>query len=172
MKSILLCIIAYLSCTTNITSVVAKNADYPKTIDEKRADEIGSVLGGEGIIFSPTKIKNESTKALIGSVNKYLWQSSIEILNFVPLASVDSNGGVIITEWYSPKHDPQSSFKINVLIKDTIIGPDAIEVKVFVKSLKNGHWIQSDQKSNLDSILEDKILRRARELYIGSERKE
>jgi hypothetical protein len=147
--------------------------DYPKTKEEREMDEMGSVLGGEGITFRPSKSKNESTRTQIGfAVNKYLWQAALNVLSFSPLNSVDSNGGVIITDWYSPKDNPQFSFKIHVFIKANVISPDAIEVRVFERVLKNNNWQQTDSKSNLSYTLEDKILRKARELYIQSERSE
>ena len=149
-------------------SNVFAHDNYPQTREERKNEEIGSMVGGGGIIFSPSKTKNESTKKQISSVNQYLWQASIEILDFAPLASVDSNSGVIITDWYSPKDTPQFSFKINIVIKDDVISPNAIKVKIFKKLLKNNHWQEIDNDCKLGFIIEDKILRRARELYINS----
>lgn len=150
---------------------VFAESNYPKTKEERKNDEMGSILQGSGIIFTPGKNKNESTKQQLHSVNKYLWQASIEILNFAPLASVDSNSGVIITDWYSPKDNPKYSFKINVIIKEDVISPNAITVKIFKKLLKNNTWQEIDQESKLAIIIEDKILRKARELYINANRK-
>ncbi|WPY01317.1 DUF3576 domain-containing protein [Candidatus Trichorickettsia mobilis] len=172
MKNISYCLLIIFFICSFANNLLATNDNYPKTREERKAEEMGSMLGGDGIVFAPGKIKNESTKNSVGSVNKYLWQAAIETLNFAPLAAIDSTGGVIITEWYSPKNKPQFSFKINLFIKDTVISPDAIEVKVFSKTLKNGNWTQNDKPSDLAPVLEDKILRRARELYIQSERKE
>jgi hypothetical protein len=159
----------------SISSSMAANSlaerDYPKTKQEREVDSMGSILGGEGVIFKPGKVKNETTKTQLGfSINKYLWQAAIETLNFAPLGSIDSNSGVIITDWYSPKNKPGFSFKINIFIRDNVISPEAIEVKLFQRVLKNNSWQPVDQPSNLPTILEDKILRRARELYIKSER--
>lgn len=146
-------------------------SDYPKTKEEREIDEMGSIIGGEGITFRPSKNKNESTKTQIDfAVNKYLWQAALEVLSFSPLNSVDSSGGVIITDWYSPKDRRQFSFKIHVFIKANVISPDAIEVKVFERVLRNNDWHYTDSKSNLSNIIEDKILRKAREIYIQSNR--
>ncbi len=142
--------------------------DYPKSEQEQKWDEVGSIAGEEGLVFRPGRIKNESTKAAGCSINKYLWQASINTLSVIPLASADSNGGVIITEWYSPPATPNFRFKINIFIKDDVIHPDAIEVKVFEEVLKNKQWVMNENTSNLAITLEDKILRRAREIYINS----
>ncbi|MGX6960282.1 MAG: DUF3576 domain-containing protein [Rickettsia endosymbiont of Pentastiridius leporinus] len=144
---------------------------YPKTQEEQKWEEVGSIAGEEGLVFRPGRVKNDSTKAVGCSVNKYLWQAAVETLSFTPLASTDSNGGVIITEWYSPRSKTNFRFKINVFIKDDTIHPDSIEVKVFEEVLKNKQWVLNENTSNLAIILEDKILRRAREIYINTDRK-
>lgn len=160
-----------------ITSTIALQANfadddkYPKTVQERKAEEMGSILGGEGITFSPSKIKNDSTRSGTHNVNKYLWQAAINVVNFAPLQSSDNAGGVIITDWYSPKNKPNYSFKINVFIRDNVISPDSIEIKVFERTLKNGQWLQADKTSDLAIALENKILRLARELYIQDTKK-
>lgn len=165
---ILLTITAF---SVSAISASSRNDDdqYPKTRDDRKDDEIGSMLGGEGLIFTPGKIKNESTKQTIGTgVNKYLWQAALQVLDFAPLSHTDSNGGVIITDWYSPKTNQNFSYKINVLIKDNVINPEAIEVKVFEKKREKGNWVETNRPSEMANILEEKIIRRAREIYIQS----
>lgn len=137
-------------------------------------DEMGSIAGGEGIVFRPGKVRNESTKASVnnvGKVNKYLYQATLDVLETVPLASADSTGGVIVTEWYSTGSSSNTQFKVNVFIKDDIISAEALEVKAFERAKRNGKWSEDYKKSPMSIVLEDKILRRARELYISSGRK-
>jgi Domain of unknown function (DUF3576) len=152
-------------------SVIARDSNYPESEQERQMEEMGSIVGGEGLIFRPGRIKNESTKTEIGNINKYLWQASIETLSFVPLASSDSIGGVIITEWYSPKGKADFRFKINIFIKDNVISPDAIQVRIFEQTLKNGNWLDNHTAPDLVNNIEDKILRKARELYISAGKK-
>ncbi len=147
---------------------------YPKTREERRDEELGSILGGKGITFSPSKIRNESTKNIKETetgaehINSYLWHATLEVIDFAPLNSVDSNGGVIITDWYAPKGNPKVNYKINVIIKDNIISPEALEVKVFAKAAEHNKVSTAEDKNMkvFASSLEDKILRKARELYI------
>ena len=40
-------------------------------------------------------------------VNAYLWRASLDTLSFMPLVQTDSNGGVIVTDWFvPPEHGP------------------------------------------------------------------
>ncbi len=153
------------------TLAIARDSNYPESEQERQMEEMGSIVGGEGLIFRPGRIKNESTKTEIGNINKYLLQASIETLSFVPLASSDSIGGVIITEWYSPKGKSDFRFKINIFIKDNVISPDAIQVRIFEQTLKNGNWLDNHTAPDLVNNIEDKILRKARELYISAGKK-
>lgn len=146
---------------------LAVNEDYPEVEAISKMEEMGSIVGEEGLVFRPGRIKNESTKTQEIKINSYLWKASIETLSNTPLASVDSYGGVIITDWHSPNNKPNFRFKISVFIKDNVISPDAVEVKIFEQILKNDNWVNTTNSPNLALSLEDKILRRARELYIG-----
>ncbi len=145
-------------------------SDYPQSQVEREMDEMGSLLGGEGIIFRPGKERSNATKAKIGNVNKYLFQASIEILKFAPLASADSKGGTIITEWYTPKDQKNTQFKVTVYIKDDLITPEGLEVIAFERKKVDGKWSQDHQSSPIAKVLEDKIIRKARDLYLQSAR--
>ena len=95
-----------------ITSALADNDDYPKSELEREMDDIGSLVGGEGLVFRPGKEKSTATRATTGkmnNINKHLYEAAIDVLKFAPLASADSNGGTIITEWYSPKNQKNTS---------------------------------------------------------------
>jgi hypothetical protein len=145
-------------------------SDYPQTQIEREMEEMGSLLGGEGVVFRPGKERSSATKVKIGNVNKYLFQSSIEVLKFAPLASADSKGGTIVTEWYSPKDQKNTQFKVTVYIKDDLITPEGLEVIAFERKKEKGKWSEDHQSSPIAKILEDKIIRKARDLYLQSAR--
>jgi hypothetical protein len=64
-------------------------------------------------------------------VNSFLWRASLDTLNFMPLASADPFGGVIITDWYSDPTTPAERFKATVYILDTRLRADALNVSIF-----------------------------------------
>ena len=138
--------------------------DYPTSALEKEMEDMGSLLGGEGVVFRPGKEKSTATKATIGNINKYLYQASIDVLKFAPLASADIRGGTIITEWYSPSDQKNTQFKVTVYIKDKLITPEALDVVAFQRKKHNGTWSEHES-SPIALVLEDKILRKACDLY-------
>jgi hypothetical protein len=145
-------------------------SEYPKSKLEREMDDMGSILGGEGVVFRPRKEKSTSTKAQIGNVNKYLFQASLEVLKFAPLASADSQSGTIITEWYDHQEQKDTQFKVMVYIKDDTISPEGLEVIAFERTKSKNQMPKSKRTSAISSVLEDKIIRRARALYLKSSR--
>ncbi len=103
-----------------------------------------------------------------GSVNPYLWQASLESLDFMPLAQTDSGGGVIITDWYAPPETPDERFKITVYILDTALRADALKVAVFRQVDSDKGWADAPVVEGTAAGLEDNILTRARELRLAT----
>lgn len=149
-----------------IQPALARKDDYPKTLQERKIEEMGSVVGGEGLVFTPSKIKKESTKATVenSAVNKYLWKAALETLKDMPLMNADAANGLVLTDWHSSKDMPGFSYKVEVFVKDDVISPEALEVKVFEKAGNK----EPREAGDLKASFEDRILRKARELYIMS----
>ena len=70
-------------------------------------------------------------------VNSYLWRASLETLSFMPLVQTDSNGGVIVTDWYT---NPNS--QVN----------------------QGGQWVDAPLQAATVQKLEEIILTKARDL--------
>lgn len=99
------------------------------------------------------------------SVNPYLWQATLDKLSFMPLASSDAKGGVIITDWKSMSGVPDEQFKVNVAIYTRELRVDGLKVEVFARKFVDGKWTDAHNNSRLASELEKAILYRARELF-------
>jgi hypothetical protein len=103
------------------------------------------------------------------AVNSYLWHASLDTVSFMPLASADPFGGVIITDWYSPAESQNERFKLNVLILGRELRADAVRCTVFrQKRDASGQWVDApvDVKTGVD--LENAILTRARQMRLAS----
>ncbi|HVU21699.1 MAG TPA: DUF3576 domain-containing protein [Rhizomicrobium sp.] len=101
-------------------------------------------------------------------VNSYLWHATLDTLSFMPLASADPFGGVIITDWYSPPTTPNERIKVTVYILDQHLRADGIKIAVFRQTRSNEGWADSPVSSDTASKLEDSILTRARELRLAT----
>lgn len=100
--------------------------------------------------------------------NPYLWQASLESLDFMPLAQTDSQGGVIISDWYAPPETPDERFKVTVYILDPALRADALKVSVFRQTRGKVDWVDAEVDKTTATGLEDNILKRARELRLAN----
>jgi hypothetical protein len=102
-------------------------------------------------------------------VNSYLWRASLDTLAFMPLASADPYGGVIITDWYANPEAPNERFKAQVYILDTRLRADGLNVTVY-KQLRNpdGQWVDSPVAGETATLIENSILTRARQLRLSN----
>lgn len=106
-------------------------------------------------------------EAAIG-VNSFLWRATLDTLNFMPLASADPFGGVIITDWHSDAGAPNERFKATVYILDTRLRADALNVSLFRQTQVDGAWVDASVDPETAIQIENAILRRARELRLST----
>lgn len=101
-------------------------------------------------------------------VNSFLWRASLDTLNFMPLASEDPYGGVIITDWYTDPQRPAERFKATVYILDTRLRADALNVSIFREINQGGAWTSANVDPATAIQIENAILTRARQLRLST----
>jgi hypothetical protein len=139
----------------------AEKTDIDKYNDEKVTPVTTDQAKKKGIVLIDDNGKLgdlfKSGVDEIGSVNKYLWQASIEVLNFLPINSADPFSGIIV---FGKGKAPGSkqSYDATVYISDPAL--DARSLSVTVRS-SNG-TISSEAKNEIELA----ILSRARQLRL------
>jgi hypothetical protein len=150
-------------------SDIKSDPTYPESEDLQNryyGKNSEGLFGANGLLIYGKK--DEQGGVGIG-VNSFLWRASLDTLSFMPLASADPFGGVIITDWYSPPETPDSRFKANVFILDRQLRADGIRVTLFQQRRDaNGAWVDAEVNRKTATDLEDAILTRARQLRIAS----
>lgn len=101
-------------------------------------------------------------------VNSYLWRATLDSLSFMPLTQTDSNGGVILTDWYVNPQNPNERMKLNVSILDQDLRADALRVAASRQVRGSGTWIDAPVKAATTQKLEQIILTKARDLRRGA----
>ena len=129
-----------------------------------------TVFGSGGLdIFGNSKRDQGGGGAPGVAVNSFLWRASLDTISFMPLASADPFGGVIITDWYVLPEMPAERFKMNIYILDRQLRSDGVRVSVFRQSRgREGDWVDLDMKSETATNLENQILTRARQLRLSA----
>jgi hypothetical protein len=97
-------------------------------------------------------------------VNAYLWRAALDTLSFAPMAQVDSNGGVIVTDWYTNPNSPSERVKLTATILDRDLRADALRVAGSRQVFQNGQWVNATMSAATVQKLEEIILTRARDL--------
>ncbi len=97
-------------------------------------------------------------------VNAYLWRGAIDTLSFMPFASADPIGGIIITDWYQPPTTSGERFKATAYILGKQLRSDAIRVAIFRQTQQDGQWVDALVAPNTAPEITNKILARARQL--------
>lgn len=143
----------------------------PGTPDDMKFEKYGKITedGGALTLFDSGSKKRGA--AMLG-VNTYLWRAALDTINFMPIQTADSNGGVITTDWYSAPNAPTERVRLNVLIKDQTLRADGVKVTVFRQTLtsgKGGDWRDAEVNPATARQLEDTILQRARQLRLEQE---
>ncbi len=101
-------------------------------------------------------------------VNSYLWRASLDTLSFMPLLQTDSNGGVIVTDWYVNPQTPSERMKVTISILDQDLRADALRVAALREVNQNGQWVSAPVQASTTQKLEDIILTKARDLRRAS----
>ena len=82
-------------------------------------------------------------------------------VNFMPLASVDSDSGIIITEWYNISDD-ETRVKINIQILNDEMMDDSISVQLFRQKFDGSKWVDQGNDSAMADKIKFSILEEAR----------
>ena len=91
-----------------------------------------------------------------------LWRASLDTIDFMPLASANYSGGIIITDWYSAGQNTNESIKISIRFLTNEVRSDALDIKIFYKRCgQNDNCQISEKKGSLVVELNKKILSRA-----------
>ena len=108
-----------------------KKVDQRKRPDGAFAKARQNVEEGKGITLGGLVKRNGSTNYEFSTSNP-MWRVSLEILDFLPLSTVDYSGGMIITDWYSESNSDES-IKITIRFLSNEIRPDNLKIIVHKK---------------------------------------
>jgi len=128
----------------------------------------GSLFGEAGLnLFGTSRNGQRDGPSGIG-VNAFLWRATLDTVSFMPLASADPFGGVVLTDWYQPPAAGPERFKVSAFILGQQLRSDAVRVSVFRQVQRGNAWVDAPVAVQTGADLEDRILARARELRIQS----
>lgn len=106
-------------------------------------------------------LRNQGAPENVGSVNKYIWNASLEVLSFLPVQSVDPFTGVIVTGFGTPPGGGRA-YRATILVDDPALDARSLNLSLATRS----------GPADADTVraVEDAILTRARQLRQADDR--
>ena len=121
-----------------------------KNLEEGRGFKLNDITKKRGGVFE------------FASSNE-LWRASLDVVDFMPLTSVNYSCGIIITDWYLNDKNQNESIKITIRFLTNEIRSDALKIKVFTRrceaSLINCKYLENNDV--LVNELKKEILKKA-----------
>ena len=121
-------------------------------------------IGGDGGASQAARVDMPARQTMTIGVNAFLWRAALDTLSFAPIAQTDSNGGVIVTDWYANPQNPSERVKLTVTVLDRDLRADALRVAAARQTMQNGQWVDAPVTAATVQRLEEIILTRARDL--------
>ena len=147
----------------SLSACGSSKSTFQKSPDVSRGEAEGR--GGLGLnLFANTKADGSEGAV---AVNAFLWRASLDTVAFMPVASADPFGGVIITDWYAPPETPDERFKVNVYVLGRALRADGLKISVFRQTKDSaGRWTDATVAAEVPTEFEDAVLTRARQLRL------
>ena len=149
----------------------------PKKVDTRKVPIKGSdrsrqnIEEGTGGVSLKNVLKRGGTNFEFSSSNP-MWRASLEILDFLPLSTVDYSGGMIVSDWYSGE-SLNESIKISIRFLSNEVRSDSLKIIVHKKKCSGNQVckIALLNNSKISQELRGTILTKAAELEKESKNK-
>ena len=142
----------------------------PEKVDTREVPIKGSdrarknIDEGGGVSLKNVLNKRGGTNFEFSSSNP-MWRASLEILDFLPLSTVDYSGGMIVSDWYTGDSSNEA-IKISIRFLSNEIRSDSLKIVVHKKKCSQDQTCKTQllNNSKISEELRVTILRKAAEL--------
>ena len=91
-----------------------------------------NVAEGRGVTLGQAIGRSGNTNYEFSTSNP-MWRATLDILDFLPLSTVDYSGGVIISDWYTDNSNKDQALKVTVRFLSNTVQTNSIKVTVHRK---------------------------------------
>ena len=146
---------------TSCKGLIENRGDARKSPPDPRERVKRNIEEGRGFSLMGSVTGRNSGTFDFASSNE-LWRASLDTIDFMPLASANYSGGIIITDWYSSENNLEESLKISIRFLTNEVRSDALDIKIFYKKCaQNDNCAVSEKSGQLVTELTKKILSKA-----------
>ena len=132
-----------------------------KNIEEGRGVSAGDLFGGK-----------KGTNYEFSTSNP-LWRATFDVIDFMPLVTVDYSGGMIITDWYTDSNTTNDSLKFTIRFLSNQIRADSLKIIIHKKTCKSQEncIITKIASNKLEDTIRSDIIKKAALLNAESKKK-
>ena len=132
-----------------------------KNIEEGRGVSAGDLFGGK-----------KGTNYEFSTSNP-LWRATFDVIDFMPLVTVDYSGGMIITDWYTYSNTTNYSLKFTIRFLSNQIRADSLKIIIHKKTCKSQEncIITKIASNKLEDTIRSDIIKKAALLNAESKKK-
>ncbi|MEM6824887.1 MAG: DUF3576 domain-containing protein [Pseudomonadota bacterium] len=163
--TVLVACLALAGCGSRLGNIFSGGSERAAELPETRPTGAGGRLADEteiarrGTIWDIFGNRDDPNTTL--AVNRYIWNASLEVLDFMPIQSVDPFSGVIVYGFGAPPGSGRA-YRATVFVQDPALDARSLRVALATRS--------GPASAETVRAIEDAILTRARQLRIAEER--
>ena len=132
----IICLISLVSVFLSACNGKFPGADARKVSADPKERVKKNLEEGRGFTLNKTFGNMNKSGTFDFASSNELWRASLDIIDFMPLTSVNYSGGIIVTDWYSDGSSNES-IKISIRFLTNEIRSDSLNVKVYTKTCEN-----------------------------------
>ncbi len=130
-----------------------------KNVEEGRGVSLGGAFGGGKTTYQ-------------FSSSNPMWRATFDVIDFMPLVTVDYSGGMIITDWYTDANTTNDSLKFTIRFLSNEIRPDSLKIIIHKKTCKTqSNCIVQKIASKLEDTIRSEIITKAAALEAANKKK-
>jgi|TARA_Y100000992_G_C21120725_1_gene421754 hypothetical protein len=96
------------------------------------------------------------------STSNPMWRAAFDVIDFMPLVTVDYSGGTIITDWYTDNRAPNESLKFTIRFLSSELRADSIKIIIHKKvCAEKSNCVIKKISSKLEDEIRTAIVKRA-----------
>ena len=157
------------SCGDPLAGLPGGSRDVPsdgrerakKNLEEGKGISLGKALGGGKTTYE-------------FSSSNPMWRATFDVIDFMPLVTVDYSGGMIITDWYTDANTTDESLKFTIRFLSNEIRSDSLKIIIHKKTCKSKEAnciVQKISSPKLEQTIRADIIKKAAFLVKNSKNK-
>ena len=149
--------------------LILSSCKVPKPGDARTMEMEGEVRArknieeGKGFSIKKNVMGGRRSTNYEFSTSNPLWRATFDVIDFMPLVTVDYSGGMIVTDWYTDSNTTNDSLKFTIRFLSNEIRADSLKIIIHKKTCKiqSNCIIKKIASTKLEDTIRSDIIRKA-----------